>query len=300
MDAYHQAIARLQEFDERENANIAPESRSAFYGHGERTHWAIVLYHGLSATPRQFSQLAAQLAARGYTVIVPRLPRHGYADRMTFALADLQRDHLVEAIDESLAVARLAGERVAVIGFSMGGLLATWAAQFRGGIDHVTTIAPFLGIIGFPHEAERHLAQWARSLPNVFMWWDPVARERQKPEHGYPRYSTHALATCQRLAHEVMNAAAVARPASARLLVVTNARESSVNNRTIAKLVRRWRAHGARVDVHVFRHLPPSHDIIEPMRRPRLSRWVNPSLMALVSGALHRIDGGSSKAESAS
>lgn len=292
MDAYHQAIARLSAYDERENADIAPEMRSAFYGHGHRTRWAIVLYHGLTASPRQFSQLAAALSARGHTVIVPRLPRHGYADRLTSALADLQRVHLVDAIDESLASARLAGERIAVIGFSMGGLLASWAAQFRGGIAHVTSIAPFLGIIGLPHEAEQYIARLTHRLPNVFMWWDPVARERQSPDHGYPRYATHALATCQQLAHETLQAAAYARPASARLLVVTNARETSVNNRTIMRLLHMWRAHGARADLHVFRHLPPSHDIIEPLRRRRLFRYVNPSLIALVTEALQRVDGG--------
>ena len=61
----------------------------------------------------------------------PRMPYHGYADRLTNALAALRAEGLVEAAFAAVDIARGLGERVAVLGISMGGLQCAYLGAFR-------------------------------------------------------------------------------------------------------------------------------------------------------------------------
>ena len=108
-------------------------------------------------------------------------------------------------------------------------------------------------------------------------------RERQLPEHGYPRYATHALAQAYLLAREVMDDAPKGIAAN-RLTFVTNEREAAVNNRAVRRLEKRMRASASsRLDHVILNGIPYSHDIIEPLRHPAIAEAVFPRLMALIS-----------------
>jgi hypothetical protein len=127
------------------------------------------------------------------------------------------------------------------------------------------------------------IARVMLALPNRFEWWDPIAREKQQPEHGYPRYPTHAIAQAYLLAREVMDDAAKGIVAS-RLTFVTNAREAAVNNRAVRRLEARMRASNSqRLDHVVLSGIPFSHDIIEPLRHPAIADAVFPQLMELIA-----------------
>ena len=226
---------------------------------------AIILLHGLTASPLAWDAIAAALNAAGATVVLVRLPLHGYADRLTTALQGLSVDLLTSDIAAVVAAVAALGKRIVVGGHSLGGTLAIHAAAALPQVDAVVAVAPFLGIAGVPQEAHALLTPLIRTLPNIFLWWDPIARERQEPEHGYPRYPLHALAVGMGIADAVYEDAR--RPPRARTVdLVINAGESSVNNRAVTRLAARWRASGAAVTLHRLRGLPPSHDIIEPAR----------------------------------
>jgi hypothetical protein len=65
---------------------------------------------------------------------------------------------------------------------------------------------------------------------------------------------------------------------------VSNASETTVNNRATAHLADAWTAHAAgRVAVRHLVGLPPSHDIIEPLRRHPLAAAVYPQLLEIVT-----------------
>ena len=66
---------------------LAELGRTLTFDHGSRTERARSLLHGLSASPQQFLALAHALHERGHNVFVPRLPRHGYRNRLSEALA---------------------------------------------------------------------------------------------------------------------------------------------------------------------------------------------------------------------
>jgi pimeloyl-ACP methyl ester carboxylesterase len=225
----------------------------------------VLLLHGLTASPLAWQGIAREVNAAGATVAVVRLPLHGYADRLTTALGGLNVQLLtsdVRAVVE--AVARL-DKRVIIGGHSLGGTLAIHAAATIPQVDRIVAIAPFLGIAGLPHELHRGLVPLMFALPNRFLWWDPVDRERQQPAHGYPRYPLHALAVGMGIAEAVYDDAG-RLPQARSIDLVINARESSVSNRAVRRLALRWRKSGATVVVHRLEGLPPSHDIIEPAR----------------------------------
>jgi pimeloyl-ACP methyl ester carboxylesterase len=274
--------ARIERLLARDHDGVAAKGRTIVHLHGERRPRAVVLLHGMSSSPPQFERFARELFLRGHNVLVPRLPRHGHADRLSTALSRLRADELYSAVDDYLAVARELGDRVTVAGFSLGGLLAAWSAQHYE-LDRCVAIAPFLGVAWIPTGLMTPLADVLLRLPNQFHWWDPVLRERQMPEHGYPRYATHAIAHAYRIARAVLREASERGPRASRVVLVVNARETGVNNRAIRRLYSRWRAHrGNDVELKALTGLPPSHDIVEPLRRGDLAGRAYPQLLAAI------------------
>ncbi len=280
---YAMAREGLARFQARDGAEIGELGRSLAFDYGKRTRRAIVLFHGLSASPAQFIAIARALHERGHNVFVPRLPRHGHEDRMSPALAQMTAEQLTACLRDSLQLARGLGDEVSIAGFSLGGLLAAYGAQFEP-LHKAVAIAPFLGLIWLPSRFGERLARWALQIPNRFYWWDPWQRERQLPAHGYPRYSTHALAQGLNLAHELIAAARREPPAAHRLIVAINTREPAVNNRAAIRLARLWQSHGADVRLERLRDLPFAHDIIEPKRYPDIAQRLLPRLVDLIDG----------------
>jgi pimeloyl-ACP methyl ester carboxylesterase len=273
--------ARLARLAERDHDAISPECRTKILVHGEIRPAAVVLLHGLASSPAQFARFAKDLHERGFNVIVPRLPRHGHRDRLGNALAHLTADDLRGVARESVGIARELGDRVIVAGFSLGGSLASWIALHEP-VARVVAIAPFLGVSWLPNRFMPHLARALLRLPNRFAWWNPLLRERLQPEHGYPRYATHAVGQCYLLAHDVILQAQLGVEAE-EVILVTNAREAAVNNRAIRRLEAALRAHSPRRLEHaVLRGIPFSHDVIEPLRNPRVSDKVYSQLLALI------------------
>ena len=273
---------RIDRLLARDHPGVSDKGRTVARLHGERRPRAVVLLHGMSSSPPQFERFSHDLFSRGHNVLVPRLPRHGHSDRLSTALARLRPDDLYAGVDEYIAIARELGERVTIAGFSLGGLLAAWSAQHYR-VDRCVAIAPFFGIAWIPTGLMTAVAETMLRIPNQFHWWDPVLRERQMPEHGYPRYSTHAIAHAYRIARSLLREAAMRGPSADHVVLVVNARETGVNNRAIRRLYASWRAHRPdAVELVALRGLPPSHDIVEPLRRGNLAARVYPEILAAI------------------
>jgi pimeloyl-ACP methyl ester carboxylesterase len=277
--------ALLERFRHRDHRGISEKGRTKLLLHGEVRPVATVLYHGIAASPEQFVRFAHELHARGHNVVVPRLPRHGHRNRLTAALAQLNADDLRAFADESIELAQGLGDQVVVAGFSLGGLLTTWVAQ-RYPVARAVAIAPFFGMSWMPNALIVPFTDLLLKLPNIFGWWDPIARERQQPEHGYPRYASHAVGQALLLGREVF-AQASNTIAARELILVINAKETAVNNRAVRRLVGLLRpAPGGHVEQVVLTGTPLSHDIIEPLRRPEVADRVFPELLDLIDRPL--------------
>lgn len=276
---------RLDRLVARDHPGVGDTGRTIVRVHPQRRPRAVVLLHGMSSTPLQFDRFARDLFARGHNVLVPRLPHHGHSDRFSTALARLRPDELYAAADEYVAIARDLGERVTIAGFSLGGLLAAWCAQ-QYELDRCVAIAPYFGVAWIPGGLMTVLAETLLRIPNQFHWWDPVLRERQRPEHGYPRYATHAIANAYRIAHAVLQDAAVRGPAAQRVVLVINPAELGVSNRAIRRLYARWSARRpGSVELVALKGLPPSHDIVEPQRRGNVASRAYPQILEAIDPA---------------
>jgi carboxylesterase len=260
---------------------VGESGRSIRLTHGARAPKVFVLLHGLTSSPPQFAELGRLLHERGANVLIPRLPRHGQQDRLSNILEGLTKEELTGFATQTLVDARQWGDRVIVVGFSLGGLIALWMAQHEM-VERVIAIAPFLGVVWLPQRWSSFAAALTLRLPNRFLWWNPVLRERQMPAHGYPRYSTHSVAQMYVMASELFADAMKSAPATRDILLVVNDREMAVNNHSAARLARLWQQRsGTRVVTHRLHGLPLSHDIIEPLRSPEIVRRIYPTLVEL-------------------
>jgi pimeloyl-ACP methyl ester carboxylesterase len=128
---YREARRRFEDLLRQETEVVDPRSRSVLLSPGTRTERVIVFLHGLTNRPRQFTSLSERFLARGYSVLAPRIPYHGYLDRGTTDLARLDTTRLVDSAAAAVDLAAGLADEVTVCGLSLGGILAVWAAQYR-------------------------------------------------------------------------------------------------------------------------------------------------------------------------
>jgi carboxylesterase len=264
---YAEALARVAELAAGDSPAISPECRTLLLTHGHATSRVIVLLHGLTNCPAQFDSIAQLSFARGANVFVPRLPRHGCADRMTDELGLMNADELREFTDRVLDAARGLGDSMTVAGLSVGGTLAAWAAVERHDVDRAVLIAPLFGIALAPGALTPAIGRVAGLAPNFFMWWDPRLKERiGGPQHVYPRFSTHSIAATIQIGAVTLERARRAGAACRSLAVVTVGSDLAVDNGQSAGLVAACRAHGeCNIETYQFpKALGLNHDIVDP------------------------------------
>ena len=117
------------------------EGAEPFYFPGGPT--GVLLLHGLTGTPAEMRLLGESLAEAGFTVLAVRLPGHGTIPE------DLERmtagDWMAAAMDGYAVLASNAKiQRIAVIGHSMGALLALRLAAIRRMSYVISISAPFV------------------------------------------------------------------------------------------------------------------------------------------------------------
>jgi carboxylesterase len=285
---YDKAVAyaeeRFRAFDAADGARVADGLHSRLHLHPEPARRTILLLHGLTASPLAYEKFGLELFREGANVVIPRIPRHGHSDRMTNTLRYLHGDEITAFSDAIVDAVVPLGGRIEVLGHSLGGLIACYLAQAREEIFRAIPLAPFLGILPVPYEAHDAFYAGVRALPNRFLWWNPIARENQVPTHGYPRYPTHAIATMAAVGDALRVRAATEPPRAQHVDMLLNASEASINNRTARELASRWqRLRPGVTRIHTMTGLPPSHDVIEPLKPASLYPRVYPLLRRMLA-----------------
>ncbi|MBI5653170.1 MAG: alpha/beta fold hydrolase [Chloroflexi bacterium] len=287
MASFSDAVKRIEAIQARDTAEINPICRTRFLSHGRRVERAIIFLHGYTNSPAQFAPLGARFYDLGYNVLIPRLPHHGYADRLTPAHARLDANELRAETNAALDIARGLGNHITIAGISLGGVLAAFAAQQRADVDLAVLIASAFSTARFPFGANTALAHTLLKLPNRFIWWNSEQKAHLEPAHAYPRFSTHALARGYLIGAEVYQRARKEKPAARAILSITTAPDPAVNNRATAQLIARWRARGTVVNAYEFRgeQIPSLHDIIDPAQPAARIDLFYPKLIELICGA---------------
>lgn len=110
----------------------------------------VVMYHGFTAGPWQYKEMADELHAEGFNVYAPRMPGHGLVD----SSGKPWRGDIPEAsegkvwtqfIDETISDAQGLGAPVYTVGLSGGGGVALQSAKRHSEVKGVAAMAPFVG-----------------------------------------------------------------------------------------------------------------------------------------------------------
>jgi len=124
----------------------------------------LLLLHGFGDTPQTMRDLATQLHARGYGVVVPLLPGHGRTLRQFVQSGS--REWLAHA-NSALATLRTLHPQIGIIGLSMGGALATILAAEHADVRTLVLIAPYLSV---PSRVRR-LTRWRGTIGQLLPYF---------------------------------------------------------------------------------------------------------------------------------
>jgi carboxylesterase len=213
-------------------------------------------------------------------VLVPRLPLHGLRAGDVDVLQSLTADKLRAYGDRSADIAEGLGDTVLVIGLSTGGNVAAWMAHHRADVARIVVLAPALKLARVPGMLSTPTMNLADRLPNITI--------RQKPDtarpHAYFGVSTRALGETFRFGASVLREAEAHAPVVTDLVLVTNANDRTVDEKTALALADAWARHdGVRVTRYRFEQsLALPHDVIDASQRCGSPELVYPVLIALV------------------
>jgi carboxylesterase len=167
---------------------------------------AVLLLHGFGDTPQTLRLLGGRLQRDGWTVVAPLLPGHGRT------LEEFSRT----GADDWLAAARahlrdLYGRhsRVAIVGLSMGGALATILAATEERVEALVLLAPYLSMPRGLRRLTRVAPLWGLVTPVIETRsdrsiLDPLARGESL---GYGAATPRLLAQLGALAERAVAAA---------------------------------------------------------------------------------------------
>lgn len=229
--SYEEAMMLVDDLRAADGPEVNPLCRSEVFDRGERTQKSVVLLHGYTNCPQQFSAIAQAYADAGYSVVVPRLPGHGEADRLTTALSDIDPAVVTDIGDRAVDIAAGLGEEVTVVGLSGGGTLAGWLASERDEVTEAVLIAPLVVPKAIPEFAVAPVARASRFIPDVYLWWDSQRKETlDDPPYAYPRFSLRSLGTFLAIGRDTQATEPARQTPLERLVVVVNENDTAVSN----------------------------------------------------------------------
>jgi pimeloyl-ACP methyl ester carboxylesterase len=280
---YAAALERLAQLQALDDDTVNPVCLSRGLLHGEKTRRAVVLIHGLTNCPQQWAPFADQLHARGINVLLPRMPHHGLADRLTTDLGNLRAEELRDFGDRVVDIAAGLGDEVVVVGISAGGIVAAWAGQYRPELAKSVMIAPSLGLGAFGGKVQLLFMNLGLALPDIAT--QRFTKVDRAMPYAYIGWSSRALGEVLRLGLATFLVAMKQRPAVQNLLVVTNANDPAVNNGLTRQLVSLWQARGLQqVTFYEFdRREALEHDLVDPNNPRQRVDLVYPILLDLLT-----------------
>ncbi len=283
--SYADALGAVSASVQEGGDSVNPLCHTQALTRGIESDHVVVIFHGLSSCPQQFTSFAQMLVGSGANVLLVRLPYHGLADRLTDAPANSTAEQALAEAGHWIDVAHGLGEKVTVLGFSGGAGIAAYLAQTRSDIDRAVIVAPLLGVQAFPAELTRPVSTLARLLPNWWGWFNPALKENvEGPTYTYPRYASRTLAEFLRIGLKAAELAAVQPPATTDIRVILNGSDEVVRNAPGRALVESWQAHGIDVQFYEFpADAAFKHDMIDPGQPYQQVNVVYPVLLEAVT-----------------
>ncbi len=234
---------------DRADPTLWPECAAADIPAVGRQRGTVLLFHGYTSCPHQYSALAAQLAQRGYRVLIPRIPGHGIA-RTDRELQPFDLDELTTFASSVTDLAVAIDPTVVVGGLSGGGTLALWVNAHRTDLSRVVAVAPFLSPHLVPTELSHPAGNLVRAVPNLYIWWNSELKDAdQVPRYSYAKFSTHSIAALMTLATATARHSGTS---AAHTVYVLNAADTAIDEQVIRNLIAEQRDAGEDVAAYEF------------------------------------------------
>jgi carboxylesterase len=145
--SYDSAVAKItaRQKADTTQADFEKDCETQSYIHDKKVARSVVLFHGITACPKQYSELANTFYDAGYNVYVPLAPQHGTTSNPE-ATADITLAELTNYVSDSYSIGAGLGDSVGFVGISGGADLATWGAQYISGVSRLLVLSPFYEI----------------------------------------------------------------------------------------------------------------------------------------------------------
>lgn len=278
---YDDALRRFKRILEREQGRLMSESAgSQLLDHGEKTDKVYVLIHGYANSPAQFLELGKLLYERRHNVLIVRLPHHGLKSRDVSELKKMRPEELSAYADEVIDIADGLGEDVHVVGFSVGGAVASWIAQNRQDVERVMIVSPMFGLDHLSPFWNDFFMKLAIRFPNLNFvppGWISLKKD------AYPGMSSRGVAQAMIFEQSVFRQARTTDPAVGNLIIVTNGNDVTVNNERTLEMAAIWEKWGAEVLRYEFpASLGFPHNLIDNSEPETDTSLVNAKILELL------------------
>ena len=261
--SYEESVELFNEITADEPDFVFEPCQSQMMLHGQPTDVVVVLFHGLTNCPEQYLDFGKSLFDEGANVVILRAPGHGHANAGGDAIGSVSNAGGVDArelrdyADDAIDIATGLGDEVRVTGLSMGGVIASWVAQFRDDVDRVVVVAPALNIPGTPSVATSAFLNLFSRVPNIDL------PGRSKLDHAYAGETSRGLAAMFRLARATQDSTHHRGPAASEVIVVINPDDDQVDQDEVQGFATRWAEQDGRVSIEFLPATGLPHDVID-------------------------------------
>jgi len=251
---------------------------------------AVVMFHGYSGCPQQYFTLAAQVAAKGYDVLLPLHPGHGLQPD---ANGDEDLSRLPQSNDEQNRYAEFAvrmndvmahspGKKI-VVGFSLGGAIALNASLNAPDLyDRQLLLSPMLAIRGGAFiegltgvlgktPGIRNLVVKPAGVREMCAAWQAAGRA------GFCDYRFKDVIALLEI-EDINNALYAEQPPTIPIQIITAGDEKYVSNPRIAAFVEQQREHSPVSLCTLPEDVP--HEMLSPYENPERQMYWLTGLLA--------------------
>lgn len=168
-----------------------------------KTEYSIVYLHGFSAAPMEGDPIHRNLAKKyGANLYLPLLAGHGLEDPDAFK--GITPKDFIESAKEAIAVGKVIGEKVIVVGTSTGCTYGIYLAPEDPAVEALVLMSPNIEI--YDPTAFLLDLPWGKRIATVVIGdeYRTIDYPKEVQPYWYSRYHIDALIALQRLLDETM------------------------------------------------------------------------------------------------